>query len=293
MDLTIGFIGFGEAAQAFVGGWREAGGDARIVAYDLLFDDERHRAAKLDECRVLDVGAMASAVAVREASDTIICAVTADQVIHAARSVGPLKPGQHYLDINSAAPEKKQAAAAILGESYVDVAVLSPVHPKRHQAPILIGGPSAAAYAERLAVLFPCSEVVGGAVGDASRIKMIRSIFVKGIEAVATECALAAYKAGLADRIFPSLDIVLRHDEARALADYALGRVAEHGVRRHAEMEEVCAMLEDMHLPNAMSQAAATVQKMIGEMQLSKSAEYAGEDAGRISKAVLERLAKE
>jgi 3-hydroxyisobutyrate dehydrogenase-like beta-hydroxyacid dehydrogenase len=290
--VRIGFIGFGEAAQAFVGGWRDDGIDKEVVAYDLLFDDEQTSAAKLEECRALDVTPLTSATAVRNACDYIISAVTADQIVAAAESVGELGERQRYLDINSAAPEKKKTAAAIVGDGYLDLAVLSPVYPKRHASPILVCGPYAATEQDFLAAIFPDSEVVSERVGEASLVKMIRSVFVKGIEAVAAECALAAYKTGLADRVFPSLDIVLRHNEAKTLTDYTMERVAVHGTRRATEMEEVCATLAGMGLPSHMSQASAQIQRLIGEMKLAETSGGVPEDARAISNTILERLSQ-
>lgn len=48
--------------------------------------------------------------------------------------------------------------------------------------------------------------VVPGGVGAASAIKMIRSVIVKGLEALTTEYFLAADAAGLTEAVRASLD---------------------------------------------------------------------------------------
>ena len=48
--------------------------------------------------------------------------------------------------------------------------------------------------------------VVGDRIGQASSIKMIRSVMVKGIEALTAECMLAAQAAGVAEEVLASLD---------------------------------------------------------------------------------------
>ena len=282
----IGFIGFGEAAGAFAAGWRDGGRAAAIAAYDLLFDDAVGRPGKLAECRAAGVTPLQSAERVRDECARLVGAVTPDQVLAAARSVAPLREGQPYLDIASAAPEKKRAAAAILGDGYVDVAVMAPVLETRHGTPMLVGGPRAPAEAVFLAEYFPGAEVVADTVGDASLVKMIRSVFVKGLESIAVECALAATRAGVVDTVFPSLDRTLRFDTMRALADYTLERVAVHGLRRGAEMDEVCATLRDLGVPAAMSAGAATTQKAMGALRL----ERLPRDAERVARAALEAL---
>ena len=136
---------------------------------------------------------------VREARDAcarIVGAVTPDQVLPAARSVAPLRNGQPYLDIASAAPEKKQSAAAILGEGYIDVAVMAPVVERRHETAMLVGGGRAGAEAAFLTEYFPNAERCSDSVGDASLVKMIRSVFVKGLEGVAAECIFGREPGG-------------------------------------------------------------------------------------------------
>ena len=68
---------------------------------------------------------------------------------------------------------------------------MAPVYPKRNLVPCLLAGPHASDLAPVLAALPMDVQVVEGAVGRASSIKMIRSVMIKGIEAVTAECALA------------------------------------------------------------------------------------------------------
>ena len=45
-------------------------------------------------------------------------------------------------------------------------------------------------------------KIIEGPVGKASSIKMVRSIMVKGLEALTAECALAAVEADVLDEVF-------------------------------------------------------------------------------------------
>jgi hypothetical protein len=85
---------------------------------------------------------------------------------------------------------------------------------------------------------------------------------------------------------------VLRFDQARALADYTLERVATHGLRRSAEMEQVCATLDDLGVPSAMSRAAAQTQALIGNMNLQAQFDTVPGDAAQIAEAVLQTLTR-
>lgn len=289
---VIGFIGFGEAASAFVSDWRDQGYDSQIFVYDVKLDVPEQREELMTACKQLNVEPLQTVSAITQRATHLISSVTADQAMIAAESVGPLADHQRYLDINSVAPDKKKAAAKLLGAGYLDVAVLSPVHPKRASAPILVGGESASSEVNFLAQFFPQATVFSNTVGDASLIKMLRSIFVKGIEAVTTECALAASKAGFADYVFPTLNLTLEHASAADLARYNLERVATHGVRRAAEMDEVCATLDDLGMECTMTKAAAILQRRIGELQLAVpgSDELESDELKSMSTAVLKRL---
>ena len=71
--------------------------------------------------------------------------------------------------------------------------MIAPIHPLRHKTPLLISGPHAEAIAPLLIdeLEMHCA-VVGAETGQAAAIKMIRSVMIKGIEALTLECFLAA-----------------------------------------------------------------------------------------------------
>src|SRR5471032_1060855 len=185
----VSFIGFGEAGQAIASGLRDAGIE-HIAAWDILFlraEGARLKAAG-EAMGVRLAGSAADAVA---DTDMIISAVTAASSLEAARSVEPRLSGNpYYLDINSVSPGRKQATAKLLGEKarYVDVAVIAPIHPLRHKTPLLIAGPHAQAVSPLLNELEMKLTVVGADTGRAAGIKMIRSVMIKGMEALTLEC---------------------------------------------------------------------------------------------------------
>jgi 3-hydroxyisobutyrate dehydrogenase-like beta-hydroxyacid dehydrogenase len=199
---TVTLIGFGEAGMAFAGAWRA---DAR--AFDIKTDDPALAAAKrADYARAGIAGADTLADALAGA-ELIISIVTADQALAAAEAASTLiGPGALYCDFNSVAPRTKQAAARLIeaaGARYADVAVMAPVHPALLAVPMLVSGADAC---PALAALGFSPRRIDGPVGRASTIKMLRSVMVKGIEALTAECFLAARKAGVADEVAASLD---------------------------------------------------------------------------------------
>ena len=149
---------------------------------------------------------------------------------------------------------------------YVDVAVMSPVYPKRHRVPLLISGEWTAEVKRVLKALAMSVRIMDGPVGRASSIKMVRSIFVKGMEALTAECTLAAAAAGVTGDVLPSLKERHPFVDVEAHAIYNFDRSLTHGERRSAEMLEVAKMLKDLDLPNVMSSATAEWQKLLGDI---------------------------
>jgi 3-hydroxyisobutyrate dehydrogenase-like beta-hydroxyacid dehydrogenase len=261
----VSFIGFGEAGQAIAAGLRDSGIE-RIAAWDILFphtEGERLKAAG-DKIGVRLAASAADAVA---ATDMIFSAVTAASSLEAARSVAPhLTAKPYYLDINSISPGRKQETAKLLGEKarYVDVAVIAPIHPLRHRTPLLIAGPHAEEISPLLRELDMQLSVVSADTGHAAAIKMIRSVMIKGIEALTLECFLAASRAGLLDEVTLSLKNNYPSLDWTKIAEYNLERMASHGERRAAEMEESAATLRELGLDPLMVDATVKRQREMG-----------------------------
>jgi len=264
---AISFIGFGEAGQAIASGLREAGA-GRMSAWDILFPQaagERLRQAR----EAIGVrGSSSAGDAVRDA-EIVISAVTAAASVAAAQSVKAHLVGRpFFLDINSVSPGRKQETAKLFGEAarYVDVAVLAPIYPARHKTPMLLAGPHAAAVAPILAALGMRATIAGTEVGAAAAIKMVRSVIVKGIEALTLECFLAAARAGVVDEVASSLKNNYPGLDWSKIVPYNLERMAVHGERRAAEMEEVAETLRELGVEPLMTLATVKRQREMSQV---------------------------
>jgi 3-hydroxyisobutyrate dehydrogenase-like beta-hydroxyacid dehydrogenase len=277
----ISFIGFGEAGQAIASGLREAGIE-QIAAWDILFPQAAGAKLKAagDKFGVRLANSAADAVA---ETDMIISAVTAGSSAEAARSVAPhLKGAPYYLDINSVSPGRKQETEKLLAGKarYVDVAVVAAIHPARHKTAMLLAGPHAEPVVPLLRELEMNVSVVGPQTGAAAAIKMIRSVMIKGIEALTLECFLAAARAGVLDEVTASLKNNYPGLDWPAMSEYNLERMARHGERRAAEMEESAATLREFGLDPLMVEATVRRQREMG--MIGKSEEVrASLDQGR------------
>jgi 3-hydroxyisobutyrate dehydrogenase-like beta-hydroxyacid dehydrogenase len=273
---TIGFVGFGEAAFHLAGGLREA---TRIAAYDVntwtpgLAEKIRQRAAETNT-RLVDSNAELTAL-----SQMILSTVTSNEALAAAQQSAPgLTAGHIYADLNSVSPALKQSIGRVIsatGAKYVEVAVMAPVPPHGHRVPMLVGGPGGAEFIERMKHFGMQMEYTSATVGEAAATKMCRSIVVKGMEALLTECVLGASRYGAEERVFKSLAESFPGLDWARMATYMVGRVVVHGERRAREMEEVVETLRSMGVDPIM--AEATVRRMDWSAELGLKKLFGGE----------------
>jgi 3-hydroxyisobutyrate dehydrogenase-like beta-hydroxyacid dehydrogenase len=290
---VLGFVGFGEAGSRIASGLREAGA-GETFAYDIAADTPiagekiRRRAA---EAGVALVGSNAELAARCEILFSVVTAISA---LDAARENGNHLSARHtYVDCNSVSPATKRKIADVIqsgAAQFVEAAIMAPVPQKRGQAvQMLVNGGAAAPLAATLAPLGFSMELLGGPFGTAAAVKMCRSIVVKGLEALLTECVLAASRLGAEDRVFESLQQSFPGIEWRRLADYMVNRVAVHGGRRAREMEEVAATLRSVGIEPIMSEATARRQDWSRELGL---ASHFGAEGPPTYRDVLEVLAQ-
>src|SRR5580700_4554730 len=269
----IGFVGFGEAGFHIARGLRGAGIDG-IAAFDIHTDTPGrgeiiHRRAAETRTRLV-----ASNAALTEAADIVISTVTANQALEAGHQSAPgLGPGQLYADLNSVSPVLKQTIDRVIsatGARFVEVAVMAPAPPYGHKVPMLVGGAGGAEFVERMAAFGMRMEFTSHKVGEAAATKMCRSIVVKGMEALLTECVLGASRYGAEERVFKSLAETFPGLNWSEMATHMLGRVVVHGERRAREMEEVAETLRSCGVDPIMAEATARRMDWSAQLGLKK-----------------------
>ena len=275
---SVALIGFGEAGGII--GQDLAAQGVRVRTYDRLLDDPLRRDALLAKATSAKVEACESAAAAVQGVQLVISAVTAGSALAVASGLaGCLQPGQLFMDINSVAPTTKQAASNALqasGAIYIDAAVMAPVPPQRLRTPILLGGADAMTLQRWLDPLGFNVKVVADSIGVASAIKMCRSIMIKGLEALTTECLSTARQYGAEELVLASLHKSFPDMGWNARQPhYLISRVAEHGRRRAEEMEEVAKTAADVGVRPHMSQAIVATQRGLVESMARNDLVYA------------------
>ncbi|NVJ71478.1 MAG: DUF1932 domain-containing protein [Alphaproteobacteria bacterium] len=270
----IALIGFGEVGQTLAEDLVGLGHKA-LTAFDIQFPDPASKPSKALAGHEAVTACTSAADAVADAN-VVISAVTAERTGEAAAScVGHMKSDAWFMDVNSASPKTKiEAAMAInqAGGRYVETSIMSPIGPKRIQAPMLVSGDHALAFVD-VAHGFGFTGVTffSATYGQASAAKMCRSVIVKGVEALVTEALTSAHHYGVEDTVVKSLGDLFPGLNWPELSTYMMSRALIHGKRRAEEMREVAKTVADAGVAPLLSDAIAKRQDWSAELQIDPS----------------------
>jgi 3-hydroxyisobutyrate dehydrogenase-like beta-hydroxyacid dehydrogenase len=215
---------------------------------------------------------LAHAASDREAvagAEVVLSLTTAAHALDAARSVaGELGRDALYADLNTSAPQLKRELAAALPVAFADVALIGAVPSLGLAIPALASGAGAERFAERFGPLGMPVEVVGPHPGDAAGLKLLRSVFMKGLAAIAIESLEAARVAGVEERVRADITGVI----GEPLLERLLTGTREHAARRVDEMLATADYVAELGVEPRMATAAAEWLVEIRERYSSKHA---------------------
>lgn len=281
--MKLAMIGFGEAAQAMALGLKDEAAVSGLAAYDVRLADAGQAPALRAKAAELAVDLAESPGEAACGADFVLSLVQGSAALAAAGSVAPhLCLGQVFIDLTSIAPQAKRAVADIIAQggpgACLEGAIMDAVTPRRHLVPILLAGPEASKAAMALNGAGMRCEAIGEMIGQACAVKMIRSVMIKGVEALIAESLRAAETAGVTERILDSVNGTFDGLDWRKLASHYLRRTHEHGARRVSEMRQAAATLESMGIEPVMSRAIAETiagaHAALARVPYDKAAQY-------------------
>ena len=276
----VGLVGYGEVGRILAEdlcaqGLRVSAYDSKLAAVSGGQAEDAHSA--LSAAQAMHQHAHGIGLVLQDTpaqvcahSDLVICAVTASQTLVAAKTCAPhLLPQTFFLDVNSASPGTKLAAAALIdgaGARYVEAAVMASLPPHRIQVPMLLGGTHASDLLTALNQLGFKAKIASEQIGVASATKMSRSIMVKGMEAMVIESLTTARHYGVEDAVIASLYETFPGIDWEKQAAYFFQRVIAHGRRRSEEMREVALTAQEAGLTPWLAQASAERQAHMADL---------------------------
>jgi 3-hydroxyisobutyrate dehydrogenase-like beta-hydroxyacid dehydrogenase len=189
--------------------------------------------------------------------EVVLSVCSAKAALDVAAAVVPgLQAGVVYADANTASPELKRELAALVNEAgvgFADVALLGPIPTRGLRAPMLVSGRSARAFADFFGPLGTPVEVVSDEAGDAAALKLVRSVFMKGLAASVVESMKAAEAMGRAAWLEREIEALI----GRQFLERALEGSRKHAARRVDEMEAARDLLRELGVEPFVATASA------------------------------------
>lgn len=175
--------------------------------------------------------------------DVVLSLTSAAAAASALSSALPaLRANAVYADVNTAGPGLKRELAALAGARFADVALLGPVPARGLATPAIVSGSAAQAFADALVPLGMPVQIVSSRPGDAAALKLVRSVFMKGLAAAVLESADAAEALGERAWLEDQVAGVI----GRPLLERLVAGSRTHAVRRVEEMDAACELLVEL-----------------------------------------------
>lgn len=259
--MNISFIGLGAVGMYFSEGLVANG--ARVKGYDIMVGDPRF-ADRVKAVRNNGVEVVGSMQELLSDADLIMVVTTAAVAVKTANAAKPfLKSGQIYVELNSAVPSDKkyiEESLKKIGVDVVDGTTMSAVNMVKYKAQINFSGPRAQEVVSILSGYKMNARYFGDAVGQAAAFKLVRSIFMKGYEAILMECTHAARHYGVMDEVLKSIADYFELKTMEEHYDLFINTDAVFAKRRSEEVSGVVKMLADDGIDYTMTKA--TVEKL-------------------------------
>jgi len=259
---SIALVGLGEVGTVFAGELLARRVELRVAS--------RESVRASSSAKRLGIEFESDIARAVSAADIVLLTITGDGLRDVVSKIAPVLREEAILaDLTAAAPQEVISAAAMLGEGrarFVDVAIMGAVSLHGIRTPLLASGELATVFAARMNALgFSVSAREGSAVGDASSLKLLRSLFAKGLDALVLESMLAAEALGL------------RHDLVELLSDFDQRPLRDHidmylrthlphAPRRLVEMELAQTQLKSLRLPSLTTRATIDRYRRTAEL---------------------------
>lgn len=273
MNKIIGFLGFGEAAFNISLGLGKEGAQG-ILAFDAMQSDPVM--GQLVKKRVEEscVTLLDDPVAVARKADILFTAVPSSNTLDLCKTIaGCLHENQLYVDVSASTPELKKAIWKIIqptGALFADAAMLGSLPKDKHKVPILASGNGAKSFHDLMVPYHMQITCIGDEPGAASAIKLVRSIFMKGIAALMVEMLQASDAYSVSDEVIKSISESLDGIPFESHLNRLVTGTAIHAKRRGKELIGSEQMLCECGVDSVMTVAARKKHEMLAEMNFAE-----------------------
>ncbi|MEA2385235.1 MAG: hypothetical protein QOH72_5206 [Solirubrobacteraceae bacterium] len=262
-------IGFGALAEALTTALRNGGAPAPAV-YTRPRSDPDAAAALSRRLAAAGVETVRSAAEAAAAADVVVAAVPATGAVDVAAACAPgLRPGALYIDPTPLPPEQKLVLSELIasaGAEYADVAVLGTVAVSGAAVPMLASGSGAGRWADAGGRYGLRVSVLDGPAGRASLVKLLRSVYMKGRDALILEMVVSARRHGVEDAVIASIGGPGEQVPFPDLVARVLRSLAVYADRRSAELDAAAELVADAALDPLLTEAGAARLRWMADL---------------------------
>ena len=270
--MKIGFIGFGGAAYGLAKGLRQEGLTG-IYYFDALWDTQPNSDVILRHATETGAVFTESIAALIEEVEIVISCVTGSVALLVAKEAAPYLEKYHlFVDVNTASPKTMEVVGDVIqknGADFVDVAMLGGIPAFLHRVPSLASGSGAERFKAAMDPYGMDITCVGDEPGQASAIKMFRSVFMKGFLALLMEMLNGTHRYNVDSVVLDSITKTMEKKGFLETVRMQMAKGVINAERMSHEMEEVIATYAEMGLPATMSAATREKLKWCSEMKLA------------------------
>lgn len=191
----------------------------------------------------------------QEANWVLSCVTGAVSLAVTQQVSAHMRKGAAIADFTTASPAVKREGAEVATKAwvrYVDVAIMGGILINRERTPLLVAGEGA----EELKVLMEAAggrvkTIENGAAGDAMSLKILRSVFTKGMEALSVELLMSAEKQGVREKLYEQL-LDIDQTPLRQFIEMLVRTHVVHAKRRAHEVSDAQGELTSQGLPSTV-----------------------------------------
>ncbi|MEH6854811.1 hypothetical protein CN978_30515 [Priestia megaterium] len=244
-NLRVGIIGFGEVGQIFAKGLLEK--TDNVFIYDILVRNKQSMMAD----KISSIGAQAvEKVGQLGEYCTLIFSLVSSSASETVASEIAMNISKEtiYVDLTTSTPQVKKRSEKLIesnGGIYVDASIMGTVATEQQQVPLLIAGDHSEKVQKLLTTLgFNC-QAIDLPTGGAASIKLLRSIFMKGLEALILETMITAKSYGVSDEVMKSISKTINNNDFTTFSQALITTHVIHKNRRYKEILDSCNLINE------------------------------------------------
>ncbi len=201
--MHVALIGLGEVGRCFAEPLVHAG-------YQVSLCEAKPAPAAVELAQRLNLAIHPAVDEWLRDADWALCCVTGAVSLGVTRqAVAHLHKGAAIADFTTASPAVKREGAATADQAairYVDVAIMGGILSHRERTPLLAAGDGVDEFKALMEKAGGRVKAIEhGAAGDAMSLKILRSVFTKGMEALSVELLMSAQKQGVREKLYEQL----------------------------------------------------------------------------------------